>query len=266
MRSAASIKGHPIHPMLITFPFAFLSGAFVFDLLGALTGRAPWWTTGGYLAIAGLVGGVAAAVPGLADYLATVPPRSSAKSRATTHMIVNSTALLLFLLVWIRRGEAANQPDVVQLMIEGIALGLLCVGGWMGGTLVSRNQISVDHRYAHAGRWREKTVVLEPGKPGLVARADELKEDQMTLLRTGRGHQHRIVLGRTDKGYVAFDDRCSHTGGSLAGGVMVCGTVQCPWHGSQFDCASGAVLAGPASTAIKAHKVEQRGDEIYLTL
>jgi nitrite reductase/ring-hydroxylating ferredoxin subunit len=51
----------------------------------------------------------------------------------------------------------------------------------------------------------------------------------MKLLRIG---DLRIVLGRTSDGYVAFDDRCTHRGGSLAGGVMVDGTVQCLWHGS----------------------------------
>jgi uncharacterized membrane protein len=46
MRSKASYKGHPIHPTLIPFPFAFLYGAFFFDLAGRLTGRPSWWTTG----------------------------------------------------------------------------------------------------------------------------------------------------------------------------------------------------------------------------
>lgn len=45
MRSRASYKGHPIHPALIPFPFAFLYGAFFFDLAGRLTGRASWWLT-----------------------------------------------------------------------------------------------------------------------------------------------------------------------------------------------------------------------------
>jgi uncharacterized membrane protein len=39
MRSKASYKGHPIHPALIPFPFAFLYGAFFFDLAGRLAGR-----------------------------------------------------------------------------------------------------------------------------------------------------------------------------------------------------------------------------------
>ena len=47
---------------------------------------------------------------------------------------------------------------------------------------------------------------------------------------------------------------------------MICGTVQCLWHGSQFDVASGKVKAGPAEKAIKTYKVEKQGNEIVLTL
>lgn len=34
MRSYASFQGHPLHPALIPFPFAFLTGALVFDAAG----------------------------------------------------------------------------------------------------------------------------------------------------------------------------------------------------------------------------------------
>lgn len=37
MKSKAQVKGHPIHPMLATFPIAFLYGALGFD---ASTGAA----------------------------------------------------------------------------------------------------------------------------------------------------------------------------------------------------------------------------------
>jgi nitrite reductase/ring-hydroxylating ferredoxin subunit len=140
---------------------------------------------------------------------------------------------------------------------------LLGMGGWMGGTLVNRNLISVDHRYAGAGKWSEAR--LRAGRDGRVvaARADELEVDQMKLLHVdGR----RIVLGRTEDGYVAFDDRCTHRGGSLAGGVMICGTVQCLWHGSQFDCRTGAVRAGPAEEPIRTYEVEEAGGEVRLRL
>jgi nitrite reductase/ring-hydroxylating ferredoxin subunit len=65
---------------------------------------------------------------------------------------------------------------------------------------------------------------------------------------------------------VAFDDRCTHRGGSLAGGTMICGTVQCPWHGSQFDVSSGAVKAGPATEGIGTFAIEKQGDKFQVTL
>jgi nitrite reductase/ring-hydroxylating ferredoxin subunit len=74
------------------------------------------------------------------------------------------------------------------------------------------------------------------------------------------------VLGRTEEGYVAFDDRCTHRGGSLAGGVMIGGVVQCPWHGSQFDCRRGAVNAGPAEEPIATYRVTEREGRLLLAL
>jgi nitrite reductase/ring-hydroxylating ferredoxin subunit len=85
----------------------------------------------------------------------------------------------------------------------------------------------------------------------------------MKLLRIGH---KRIVLARTEKGYVAFDDRCTHNGGSLAGGVMMCGTVQCLWHGSQFDASSGKVKAGPAKKTIAVYRVKEEEGKVMVDL
>ena len=111
----------------------------------------------------------------------------------------------------------------------------------VGPEPAERLQIAVDHRYANAGKWKEQTVQGRPGESVMVAQADELKPNQMKLLHVdGR----RIVLARTDDGFAAFDDHCPHRGGSLADGVMACGTVVCPWHGSEFDVATGALTDG----------------------
>jgi nitrite reductase/ring-hydroxylating ferredoxin subunit/uncharacterized membrane protein len=263
MRSKASFRGHPIHPALIPFPFAFLTGAFLFDAAGRLADRPSWWTTGGHLAIAGIVAALITAVPGFIDYLYTVPPQSTGKRRATRHMLVNLLAVALVAVAWIMRRDMLDGPDLVVLALELAALGLLVAGGWMGGVLVSRNQISVDHRYADAGKWKEEQVEARANTPVAVAKADELKVDQMKLLRVG---DRRIVLARTEQGYVAFDDSCPHRGGSLAGGTMMCGRVQCPWHGSQFEVRTGAVKAGPADKGIGTYRVEQQGNEIRLVI
>ena len=155
MKSKAVALGHPIHPMLIPFPFAFLAGAALFDAAGWFRDVPSWWTTGGHLGLAGIATALLAAIPGLIDYLYAVPPDSSAKVRATRHMLANLAAVALFAIAWWIRGGAATRPDVMVLGLEAVGLGLLGAGGYMGGTLVTRNLIGVDHRYAQAGKWRE---------------------------------------------------------------------------------------------------------------
>jgi nitrite reductase/ring-hydroxylating ferredoxin subunit len=88
------------------------------------------------------------------------------------------------------------------------------------------------------------------------------------VLRRGfrRLGDRRLVLARTETGYVCFDDRCPHRGGSLAGGTLAGGMVQCPWHGSQFDVQTGGVRAGPATQSISTYTLEERDGKIRLNL
>ena len=261
MRSAANLRGHPIHPSIIPFPFALLWGAFVADLIAIVFGAPSFGLTGWYLAAAGVIMALAAAIPGFIDYFQTVPPESSAHERATRHMLLNLSTVALFALSFFMRLGESHQPSTIPLILEAVGVVLLSVAGWLGGVLVSRNQISVDHRYAHAGKWSEERVDASPGEFVTVARADELKVDQMKLLHVG---DRRVVLARTEHGHVAFADGCTHKGGSLADGVLICGVVQCPWHGSQFDCVTGTVKAGPASKAIATYEVREDQGTIRL--
>ena len=96
MRSKASFKGHPIHPMLVTFPFAFLTGGWAFGMAGAIAKKRDLNTVARYLVPTGVAAGLLAAVPGIIDYVHSVPPESSAKERATKHAMINSTAMALF--------------------------------------------------------------------------------------------------------------------------------------------------------------------------
>lgn len=262
MRSRAHFKTHPIHPALVPFPFAFLVGAASFDLL-ALLGATSLSLAAGYLALAGIGTGLLAAVPGVVDYIYTVPPRSSGKKRATRHAIGNITALALFAAAWLlRTGDGAASTATLLLEFAGAAV--LGYSGWLGGVLVSRNLISVDHRYANKGQWQEAAFTATPGKPLAVAKKDELLEGHMKLLRV---NGRRLVLARTDKGFTIFDDECTHRGGSLAGGVLVGTTVHCLWHGSQFNCHTGAVVCGPAKQSIRRYEVrEDRGDILLVSL
>jgi nitrite reductase/ring-hydroxylating ferredoxin subunit len=183
--------------------------------------------------------------------------------RATWHLAVNLLALTCFAASWAFRDWGSLEPAYSVLLLEAAGAALVTGGGWLGGTLVYPNQIGVDHRYAHAGKWREESVAAAPGQAVAAAAADELKVGQMKLLHVGG---RRVVLARTEQGHVAFDDRCPHRGGSLADGALACGAVQCPWHGSQFDARTGAVFAGPADKSIATYAVEEAGGQVRLAL
>jgi uncharacterized membrane protein/nitrite reductase/ring-hydroxylating ferredoxin subunit len=259
MRSKAHIKSHPLHPILVGFPITFFIATLLFDVVGLWRGNESFLQTAFYLHFLAIISAIAAAIPGLIDYLKVIPPKSSAKKRGTQHALLNSSALLIFIGTWIGK----NNPDpglTIILLFEFLAVILLGIGGWLGGTLVHRNQIGIDHRYANAGKWIEKHI---EGSEQLVRvdKADELKVNQMMLIHT---NGKRIVLGRTENEFVAFDDFCTHRGASLADGAMICGTVQCPWHGSQFDCKTGAVKAGPAKQAVPVYPVTLKDNKVFI--
>jgi nitrite reductase/ring-hydroxylating ferredoxin subunit/uncharacterized membrane protein len=250
MQSQASIKGHPVHPMLIVYPFAFLTGAFAFNAAAAIARNREWRAVADHLIPTGIAAGMVAAIPGVIDYLNSVPPKSSAKERATKHALLNVSGLALFATSWLlgRNGKRTGVP----LALQGIATAAMSVAGHMGGTLVYRNQIGVDHRYAAAGKWQEETRAIRDPR-ALTSAAGGLDVNQMKLVHV---EDERIAVGRTEQGYVAFQDRCTHKGGPLSDGALICGTVQCPWHGSQFDVHTGAVKCGPAETPIMTYSIE----------
>src|SRR3954452_2379084 len=132
MKSKAQFRSHPIHPMLVAFPIAFLTGTLVFDAVGALAGWPAWIATGRFLNVAGIASRLVAAIPGLIDYLGVVPPHSSARARVTWHLQIKVSALACFTLAWPFRGPGGTQ-GLGTIALDAVVLGLLTVGGWLGG-------------------------------------------------------------------------------------------------------------------------------------
>jgi uncharacterized membrane protein len=142
--SRVKLLGHPIHPMLVVYPVGLLSAAVVFDVLYVATDReefavAAFWSTTG-----GILGGLAAAVFGLLDWLA-VPRRTRAKRLGLWHGIGNVAVVGLFGVSWLlRRTDIAYKPDPTPLLFGVAGAGLALVTAWLGGELVYRLRIGVD--------------------------------------------------------------------------------------------------------------------------
>ena len=258
MRSRAAVRSHPIHPMLVAFPIGLFITSLIFDLLGAQRGNASLWAAGWYCVIAGLCFSLAAAVPGVIDLLSVVPPNSSGRNRGYKHALLNLGMIAVFVAVAAHRGDAATQPDGMSLTLSAIGVLLLLASGWLGATLVYRNQIGVDHRFANAG----KLKTVEVGRwDAAVCEESDLEEGQMLLANISGT---RVAVGRCSEGLVAFSDRCTHKGGPLSDGALVGCTVQCPWHGSQFNVHTGKVVNGPAEERIESYGIEVEGGKVFV--
>lgn len=267
MKSRASIKSHPIHPMLVSLPIGLWTASLAYDVAAAAQegdGRARCRNTAEDMMLAGLAGALAAAVPGIVDYIAVIPPESSAKDRAATHGLLNVGITTLYGLNWLLRRHSPDRwGRWLGTPLSVLGIGGLMVSGWLGGTLVYRNQIGVDHRGPNATKWLESGPLEgAPGEPVEVAAMEEFEEPgQMKLVHL---NGHRIVVARDGDCILAFQDSCTHRGGPLSDGVLACGVVTCPWHGSQFRIATGELVNGPAEEGIRVYPVRLDGESIRI--
>ncbi len=143
MESKAKLFGHPIHPMLIVFPLGLLITAVVFDMIyfvaqNPIFGMISFWNV-----VAGLIGGVIAAIFGTIDWLA-IPDNTRAKSIGLWHGIGNGVVILLFgASMILRLFNVAYLPDVWTFMLALLGMGLGTVTAWLGGELIDRLGVGV---------------------------------------------------------------------------------------------------------------------------
>ena len=147
MESKAKALGHPIHQMLIPFPFGLLATAVIFDIIYLIWGNLTMVTVSYWMIVAGIVGAVLAAPFGLIDWLA-IPKNTRAKSVGLLHGLGNVVVLLLFLASWYLRYSAPQilpyAPSTAALALSFIGFVLAGVTGWLGGELVDRLSVGVD--------------------------------------------------------------------------------------------------------------------------
>ena len=213
--------GHPLHALLTDVPIGALTLVIVLDLLDQRVAA-------DVALVLGVLAMLAAAAAGLADYSVT---DGRARVRATVHGTVMVAALVLYLVSLVLR--AGGAPDRTVPVVTSILAYLVLAGGaFVGGDVVYALGNVVDR---HA--WRPAGATWQPLEVG------DIPEGTPVKAKVGL---QSLVLVRQGEAIHALHDQCAHAGGSLSGGTIVDGCLECPLHGSRFDLADGRRRRGPA--------------------
>jgi uncharacterized membrane protein len=137
MKARARILGHPLHRVLIVFPLGLLATSFFFDLAWLARGREQLAIVAWWLIFAGVVGGFAAAVFGLVDWLA-IPEGTRARRVGALHGGGMGVVAVLYAASWLLRRDAPAQPEAVAIVLSGVGVLLTVITGWLGGELADR--------------------------------------------------------------------------------------------------------------------------------
>lgn len=155
--STAAVAGHPIHPMLIPYPVAFLTTALLTDVAAQRTNDPFWARASGLLLGAGIVTGLAAGIFGAIDYFTINRARSRPVGKL--HAYGNPVALgLAAANLAIRRRRKEQAPSGDSLALTAATAALVGVTGWAGAELSYRHMVGVaghGDQHSHA----EKRVV-----------------------------------------------------------------------------------------------------------
>jgi uncharacterized membrane protein len=139
MTTPASLKGHPVHTMLVPLPIGLWTFALVADVLARVTGGPEWQTVAFYSIGGGVVGALLAAIPGLID-LISLPPGPTRRT-GIWHLCVNLAAVAVFAVNFLMRWGTLDHSGPLFLTVLGIVL--ISVSGWLGGELVYRGGVGV---------------------------------------------------------------------------------------------------------------------------
>jgi uncharacterized membrane protein len=178
MESKAKLFGHAIHPMLIVFPLGLLVTGLIFDIVRMISGNGDFATVSFWAIAAGIIGGLAAALFGLIDWLA-IPNDTRAKSVGFWHGVGNVVVVVLFAASWfLRRGDAAYVPSTTAfvLALAGVLLGTLTA--WLGGELVERLGVGVD-RGAHLNAPSSLSGAAATSNVAAARREEPLREREV---------------------------------------------------------------------------------------
>lgn len=221
--------GHPLHPVLTDLPIGAWTAALVLDAFDDGSRRRRGIGKAADAAVGmGLLTALPTALSGLTDWQAT---DGAARRVGLSHALFNIAATALYTTSWLmRRGRRRREGRLFALAGFGMMMG----GAYLGGHLVYKKQIGVDHTAEEV--FPEDFVAVLPEV--------ELVDGQPRRVEAGGASV--LLLRRGDRIF-AISEVCAHLGGPLAEGEILGDTVRCPWHGSRYSLETGEVIDGPSA-------------------
>src|SRR6187200_2035430 len=95
-----------------------------------------------------------------------------------------------------------------------------------------------------------------------LAEGIALAELRDGAILVGHAHGEAVLLARRGEEIFAVGATCTHYSGPLGEGLLVDGTVRCPWHHACFDLRTGAAVRAPALNPIACYEVETKGGRV----
>jgi uncharacterized membrane protein len=145
MTSKASIGGHPIHPMLVSFPIGLWITSFAADVIFYFHRNTSLLLISKFMIAAGIVGGIAAAVPGIVDWL-TLTDKDVTKV-ANWHARLNIIALIIFAIsLYFRMRAGAHWVHYsmrIPFLLSFLGVVLISISGWLGGELTFKHGVGM---------------------------------------------------------------------------------------------------------------------------
>jgi nitrite reductase/ring-hydroxylating ferredoxin subunit/uncharacterized membrane protein len=237
--------GHPLHVALTDAPIGAWTTALVLDMVESLGGNEEVGPGADAAVAFGVVGALGAALAGLTDWSATY---GRGRKVGLLHGLLNIGVTGIYGASLLCRRQGARGAGRA-LGLAGFALANYTA--WLGGDLVYRERIGVDH---------SQTIEHSPPEDFVPALpASELPDGE---LRKGDAAGLPVVLVRLGGWTYALSDTCAHLGCSLSDGKLEGDSVRCGCHGSRYALEDGRVLDGPATMPQPAFETRVRNGQI----
>jgi uncharacterized membrane protein len=150
MATRASIGGHPIHPMLVTFPIGLWVTSFATDIWFYFFRNPSWLLVSKFMIAAGCLGAIAAAIAGIIDWTGLKDRR--VVKIANWHARLNVAALIVFAISLYFRmnsggGDMIGNRLTIPFLLSFLGVILVSISGWLGGEMAYRFGVGVERQH-----------------------------------------------------------------------------------------------------------------------